>query len=83
MAAALTVWACRKPRVSRVGRPRRKIHSRASMTSPARTNPTTGETTIGMITLSTTPLHLTVPAEASPAPTSPPIRPCDDEDGRP
>ena len=46
-------------------------------------NPTIGDTTIGMITLSTTPLHLTVPADASAAPIRPPIRACDDDDGMP
>ena len=36
-----------------------------------------------MTTLSTTPLHFTVSAPASAAPTSPPISACDDDDGRP
>ena len=53
------------------------------MTSPARMNPTTGETTIGITTLSSTPLHFTVPAEATAAPISPPISACDDEEGMP
>jgi hypothetical protein len=42
-----------------------------------------GEATIGTTTLSTTPCHLTSPAEASAAPTRPPTSACDDEDGRP
>src|SRR4051812_44741151 len=42
-----------------------------------------GETTIGMTTLSTTVLQLTVTEAARPAPTVPPISACDDEDGSP
>ena len=36
-----------------------------------------------MTTLSITPSHCTAPAEASAAPTRPPISACDDEDGMP
>src|ERR1700712_5155161 len=42
-----------------------------------------GDATIGMTTLSSRPAHLTVTEPASAAPTRPPIRACDDEDGRP
>src|SRR5579875_3094148 len=42
-----------------------------------------GETTIGTITLSTTPCHCTDSEAASAAPTRPPISACDEEDGSP
>jgi hypothetical protein len=42
-----------------------------------------GDTTIGTITLSTTPCHLTDSDDARAAPTSPPMSACEDEDGRP
>src|SRR5580765_730821 len=45
--------------------------------------PAIGERTIGMTTLSSTPDHLTVAPAASAAPTSPPIRACEDDEGRP
>ena len=57
MAAAETVWACRNPRLSRRGLPRRKIHKIAIMTKAASPNPTRGETTMGTTTFSTTPAH--------------------------
>src|SRR3954462_4736043 len=38
---------------------------------------------MGTTTLSTTWFQCTVDAEARPAPTSPPMRACDDDDGRP
>ena len=38
---------------------------------------------MGTTTFSTTPAHCTVPADASAAPTSPPISACDEDDGRP
>jgi hypothetical protein len=56
----------------------------ASMTSPPRVNPTTGETTIGMITFCTIPPHSTTPSVANRvAPTSPPNSACDEEEGIP
>ncbi len=42
-----------------------------------------GDSIIGMTTLSRIPSHSTTLVEASPAPTRPPIRACEDEDGRP
>src|SRR5664279_2148684 len=42
-----------------------------------------GEATIGMTTLSTTPDHWTPSDPASAAPTRPPIKACEDEDGKP
>src|SRR5665647_1679817 len=46
-------------------------------------SPITGESTIGMTILFITPLQSTVAPAASDAPTIPPNRACDDEDGRP
>ena len=43
----------------------------------------TGDRTIGMATLSTTVSHFTVVPDASAAPTRPPIRACEDDDGSP
>jgi hypothetical protein len=62
---------------------RRKIHRIASIRQNATRNPVSGETTIGITTLSRMPLHSTVLVDAMPAPTSPPIRACEDDDGRP
>src|SRR6058998_1941673 len=42
-----------------------------------------GESTIGMTTLSTIPDHFTDSAAARAAPTSPPISACEDDDGSP
>jgi len=53
------------------------------MSKKASVNPTIGETTIGMTTFSMITSQWTVVAEARPAPVSPPIRACDDDDGRP
>jgi hypothetical protein len=55
----------------------------ASMTTAANAKPRTGETTIGTMTLFTTPDHCTPLPAASAAPTRPPIRPCDDDEGSP
>ena len=46
-------------------------------------NPTKGEAIIGMTTFSTTACQFTWPLDASAAPHRPPIRACDDDDGRP
>ena len=54
-----------------------------SITRNATTKPTTGESTIGIRTLSLIALQSTTLPEAMAAPTSPPISACDDEDGRP
>ena len=49
-----------------------------------RTTPTTGDSTIGRMTLSTMLPHCTTPPEANRvAPTRPPNRACEDEDGMP
>src|SRR4051812_30495356 len=42
-----------------------------------------GESTIGITTLSTIPIHCTDSAAASAAPTRPPIRACEDDEGSP
>jgi hypothetical protein len=59
MAAAETVCAVRKPRERLLDRSRRNSHSSASMPSPARANPTSGENTFGITTFSRTPSSLT------------------------
>ena len=83
IAAAETVWAILKPRLTRPGLRRRKIHMMAVISRNANTKPTSGESTIGMRTLSTIALQSTKLLEARAAPTSPPISACDDEDGSP
>ena len=45
--------------------------------------PAIGERIIGMTTLSRMPAHLTVAPAARAAPPSPPMRACDEDDGRP
>src|SRR5436190_1948856 len=83
IAAAETVWALRKPRPTLVGLRRRNDQRIASITAYARANPTNGETTPGTSTLSNTPSHCTGELDATAAPTSPPIRACDEEEGSP
>src|SRR6476469_7496726 len=46
-------------------------------------SPTNGDRIIGMTTFSHTPDHSTVADPASAAPTSPPMRACEDDEGRP
>ena len=85
IAAAETVCAIRKPRLSRpgLGLAGRSRGWPASRGSRARSRPS-ATATIGMTTLSTTPSHCTVAAAgAAPAPTRPPISACEDDDGRP
>ena len=53
------------------------------MSRYATRNPTTGETTIGMRTLSTTPVHFTIPTAARVAPIRPPMSAWDDDEGSP
>ena len=55
----------------------------AVMNKNASVKPTSGETIMGITTFSRMPAHFTVPAAASVAPTNPPIRACDEDDGRP
>ena len=45
--------------------------------------PTMGESTIGMTTFSKMPAHFTVAPAASAAPPRPPMRACDEDEGRP
>ncbi len=54
-----------------------------SMMMNASVKPTIGEAIIGMTTFSMIVCHSTVTPPASPAPTSPPISACEEDDGRP
>jgi len=84
MAAADAVCAHRKPRLSLPGWPFRNSHMIASIIRKPRIRPTTGESTIGMRTFSMMVPHWTMPSAANRvAPTRPPKRACEDEDGRP
>ena len=83
IAAADPDWEKRKPRPTRPGLRRRKVHKMMAITANARVNPTSGESTIGMTTLSTSPPHFTWVPDARAAPTRPPISPCEEEDGSP
>src|SRR5947209_2006052 len=80
MAAADTVWARRKPRLSLLGWPFRKIHRMASMTRKPAIRPTTGDRIIGSRTFSTMPDHFTFSPATRLAPTRPPISACDEDD---
>ena len=53
----------------------------ATMRAYATVKPTSGDSTIGMTTLSNTPVHFTVPADANAAPISPPMSAWDEDDG--
>ncbi len=55
----------------------------ANMRRNAAPKPNNGEAIIGMTTFSRIVCHSTVTPPASPAPTSPPISACEDEDGSP
>ena len=55
----------------------------ASITRKAPVKPNAGLTIIGMATFSTILSQSTVTPEARPAPTSPPISACEDDDGMP
>ena len=81
--AAETVWLSRNPRLTVCGRARLKIHMIAIITRKAPVNPSNGLTTIGMATFSTTLSQSTATPDARPAPMSPPMRACDDEEGMP
>ena len=63
IAAAETVCAMRKPRFSRPGLPRRKIHVIAIIARKPKIRPTTGEITIGIRTFEVMVPHWTVPCE--------------------
>src|SRR6185312_7160490 len=73
----------RKPRETRPGCARRKAHRIPTIRKKARTNPTTGEVTIGRMTFSQTPFHSTVMPAARPAPIMPPISACEEDEGSP
>src|SRR3954454_12231282 len=83
MAADDTHCPYLNPRLTCDGLRRRKIHSSANITMKASTNPTSGDSTIGMTTFLTMTCHFTVALDARAAPTRPPISACDDEDGKP
>jgi len=84
MKNAETDWRMRKIRFSRPGWPRRKIHSTASITRYPSTKPTSGDSTIGIKILLTMPDQKMTPSGTSNvAPTSPPNRACEDDDGIP
>src|SRR4051812_13739639 len=83
MAAEDTHCPYLNPRLTCDGLPRRKIQSSASITRNASTNPTRGDSTIGTMTFFTMPAHLTLPLDARAAPTRPPIKACDDDEGKP
>ena len=55
----------------------------ASISAKPRLKATTGETNIGMTTFSSTTAQLAVAPAATAAPTRPPIRACEEEEGRP
>jgi hypothetical protein len=81
IADAETICALRKRRFTRCGFARRQTHRVVSMTRKATLKPTNGESTIGTTTLSTTWSQRTAVEDASSAPTRPPMRACDDDDG--
>ena len=83
IAEAETVCASRNPRVTRWALRRRKIHMIASITRKASAKPTSGESTIGISTLSMTVLQWTVVPAARAAPTRPPMREWEDDEGKP
>ena len=66
IAAAEAVWAIRNRRVTRCGLEFRKIHRTATMSRNARAKPTSGDTTIGMTTLSRMTRQCTVTPAADP-----------------
>ena len=83
IAEADTDWAIRNPRLVGPGLAFLNAQRIPTMSRNASSPPTEGERSIGMTTFSTTACHWTVTEPASPAPTSPPMSACDDDDGRP
>ncbi len=73
----------RKPRLTLCGLPRRKIHMIDSITRKASAKPTSGESTIGITTLSTIVFQCTTARRRERGATRPPISACEDDDGRP
>src|SRR5687768_17470341 len=83
IAAAETVCATLKPRLALLGLALRKAHMMAIISAKPRLKATTGETNIGMTTFSSTSAQLAEAPAATAAPTRPPMRACEDDDGRP
>ncbi len=83
IAAADTVCAYRNPRAVGPGLAERNSHRMTAITTKPPTIPTTGDRSIGTTTLSRMLSHFTVAPPASAAPPSPPMRACDDDEGRP
>ena len=83
IAAAESVWARRKKRSVRRRSTRRSPHISATISTAAPSAPTTGETSIGTSTVSPMTPHLTVAPAARVAPTRPPIRAWEDDEGMP
>jgi hypothetical protein len=83
MAPAEIVCAILKPRLALAGWALRKSHMMASITPNPRLNATRGESSIGRTTFSTTTFQCAVAPAASAAPTRPPMRACEEDDGRP
>ena len=84
IAAADAVWASLKPRLSRCGFALRKHpHDRRASAGTPRPKATTGDTNIGMTTFCSTVSQETVTPAAIAAPTRPPMRACEEDDGRP
>src|SRR5665648_1012492 len=81
VAAADAVCAIRNRRFTLCGLALRNAHSSPVMARNARANPTSGESTIGMTTLSRMTFQCTVTPDAMPTPVSAPISACDDDDG--
>jgi hypothetical protein len=83
-AAAETSWSRRNRWSTRRGAAPLKSHISASISTNAKTSPSRGDTTMKMIVFSKAgPFTTLQPALAMPAPTTPPIRACDEEVGRP
>ena len=82
-AAAETVCIIRNPRITLCGLRRRKIHMIDSITRNAAQKPNSGERTIGMRTFSTILAQSTAAPPPIAAPTRPPMRACEEDDGRP
>src|SRR3546814_13137799 len=83
IAAAETVCAKRKPRCALEGLARRKIHMIAIITAKPAAKANTGESTIGMTTLSTILSQWMVTPAAIADPARPPLRACEEEDAGP
>src|SRR3954453_13632625 len=78
-------WPSRKPRVTRPGRSRPTMRYTTRIAIPATANASSGAISAGTTTLPSRPSPLTAadPSAAKAAPTMPPIRACEELDGRP